>query len=127
MSGPHPGSERIYHVALRQEWDEAVDRRDAYRRSTRGKSLSEEGFIHCSFAAQVAAIANLLYPGRDDVVLLEIDTSRLQCPVRIENIDGGQDVYPHIYGPLPAAAVISVKSIPRRDDGSLDVAGLITS
>ena len=120
-------SERIYHVALQRDWDEAVDRRHDYRRSTRGKSLAEEGFIHCSFAAQVAAIANLLYSGRDDVVLLEIDTSRLQCPVRIESVDGGQAVYPHIYGPLPAAAVISVRPIPRRDDGSLDVAGLVTS
>ena len=89
--------------------------------------MAEEGFIHCSFATQVAAIANLLYSGRDDVVLLEIDTSRLQCPVRIENVDGGEAVYPHIYGPLPAAAVVSVRLIPRRGDGSLDVAGLIRS
>ncbi len=76
-----------------------------YRGSTLGKSLDDEGFIHCSFANQVQGIANAIYQGRDDVVLLEIDPSRVNADVRVENLEGGEERFPHIYGPLPIDAV----------------------
>jgi glutathione S-transferase len=109
---------RIYHLALRDEWDEALDSA-AYRRSTLGRSLDDVGFIHCSFSHQVQAIADLIYHGRGDVVLLEIDTSRLEAEVRIENLEGGDQTFPHIYGPLPVGAVAQAKDVPLGVDGSL--------
>ena len=93
----------IFHLALRDEWREAVDRGGPYERSTLGKSLAEVGFIHCSFAAQVASTAELFYRGRDDVVLLTIDESALELRV--------EDGFPHIYGPLPLDAVVDVTPI----------------
>jgi uncharacterized protein (DUF952 family) len=77
------------------------------------------GFIHCSFAHQVQAIADLIYHGRGDVVLLEIDTSRLEAEVRIENLEGGGQSFPHVYGPLPVAAVSQTTDVPLGADGSL--------
>jgi hypothetical protein len=53
----------VYHLALAQEWREAVERRQSYGRSTLGKSQAEVGFIHCSFARQVDTIARLIYRG----------------------------------------------------------------
>ena len=74
----------IYHLALRNEWEEAVERNGPYRRSTLGRSLDDEGFIHCSFAHQVEMIADLVFRGRD-VVLLTIDPSpRARRPPRRE-------------------------------------------
>jgi uncharacterized protein (DUF952 family) len=116
---------RIYHLAVRAEWDEAqADGR--YRRSTLGASLEDIGFIHCSHAHQVPTIADLVYRGRDDVVLLEIDPTRLDAEVRVEPAHG--DEYPHIYGPLPTDAVVRTYDlevdsaetlvIPRLGDGS---------
>jgi uncharacterized protein (DUF952 family) len=115
----------IYHLALEKEWREAVERRGGYGRSTLGKSQAEVGFIHCSFAGQVETIARLIYRNRRDVVLLVIDPSRVDSEIRIENLDGGGDHFPHIYGTLPIAAVVRVQTVPMRDDGTLDLEGLI--
>ena len=67
--------ERIFHLALVDEWRAAESTGD-YRRSTLEESLDEVGFIHCSFATQVQATADRYYRGRRDVVLLTIDPSR---------------------------------------------------
>ena len=72
----------IYHLALRADWQDALERGDDYRRSMLGRDLSEEGFLHCSFASQVGKIAELVYRGRADVLLLSIDTSRVKSPLR---------------------------------------------
>jgi glutathione S-transferase len=97
---------RIHHLALRSDWEEAVATGGPYRRSTLGKSLDEVGFIHCSFAEQVEQTAELFYRGRDDIVLLTIDAGELGGTVRVE---AG---FPHIYGELPLAAVVSVEAWP---------------
>jgi glutathione S-transferase len=111
----------IYHVALAEEWNTALALGDAYRRSTRGKSLDEQGYIHCSFRSQVETIANLIYAGRTDVVLLTIDTSRLSVELRVENLDGGTNLFPHIYGPLPRDAVVRVDRLRADPDGRFRV------
>ena len=104
--------DRFFHLALVDEWRNA-QRAGDYRRSTLETSLDEEGFIHCSFAAQVQATADRYYRGRADVVLLTIDPSRLQVEVRVEN------QFPHIYGPLPVDAVTRVDAVPVDLDGRL--------
>lgn len=109
----------IYHLALRDEWEAAVAEGGAYRRSTLGKSLADQGFIHCSFESQVESTANLIYRGRDDVLLLTIGTSKLGAEVRVENLDGGTALFPHIYGPLPLDAVVGVERMALGDDGRL--------
>jgi uncharacterized protein (DUF952 family) len=117
--------ERIFHLAVRDEWGAALRSGEPYRRSTLGKSLDSEGFIHCSFASQVRMIADLLFRGRDDVVLLTIDPTRLDAEVRIENLDGGAAAFPHIYGPLPVDAVIRTSDVPVGEDGRLLVDALL--
>jgi uncharacterized protein (DUF952 family) len=121
----HDSQDPIYHLALEQEWREAVGRRGPYGRSTLGKSQAEVGFIHCSFADQVETIARLMYRGRGDVVLLVIEPSRVDAEIRIESLDDGGVEFPHIYGELPIAAVVRVAKIPMREDGTLDLEGLI--
>jgi uncharacterized protein (DUF952 family) len=101
----------VFHLALRAEWRDAVERGDGYRRSTLGRSLDEEGFIHCSFAHQVQGVADFVFRGRDDVVLLTIDLSLVPSEVRVENLDGGPHLFPHIYGPLPIDAVVNVDEV----------------
>jgi uncharacterized protein (DUF952 family) len=67
-----------------------------------------DGFVHCSHPHQVIATANRIFRGRSDLVLLEIDSTQLQCPVVDENLEGGAELFPHVYGPLPMAAVVQV-------------------
>ncbi len=87
--------------------------------------MDEVGFIHCSFADQVRRTADLFYRGRSDVVLLVIDPARLDAEVRVENLDGGEGLFPHLYGPLPIDAVVRVDPVAAGEDGELDVGPIV--
>jgi len=104
---------RILHIATEQQWQEAR-RLGQYS----PESFAGDGFIHCSYAAQVLRVANSLFRGRSDLVLLEIDPSRVGCQVSEENLQGGKELFPHIYGPLPLSAVVEVHAFACRADGS---------
>ncbi len=103
----------IYHIALPQDW-QAAQSSGVYTVSTRGRTLAEEGFIHASDnAEQVEAVRQFVYDDLDELVLLSIDESALQAPVVREVPPGGQQSFPHIYGPLPVAAVVEVRVLSR--------------
>ena len=117
--------DRIYHLAIVGEWNEATDADAPYRRSTLGKSLAEEGFIHCSMVDQVQMIGDLVYRGRDDVLLLTIEVARVDSDIRVEPVGDGGEMFPHIYGPLPLDAVTQAHPIPLGADGRLVVQPLL--
>lgn len=98
--------ERIYHLALEADWHDAASTGGPYERSTIGRSLADEGFIHCSTASQVAATALRHYAGRDDVLVLEVDPELLVAELRVEDLSGSGEPFPHVYGPIPLAAVV---------------------
>jgi len=101
----------IFHIALLSDWEQA-QRAGSYTVSTRGRSLAEEGFIHASRADQWTGVRDRFYADVDaPLVLLQIDPALLDVPVVEEAAEPGSLVtFPHIYGPLPAGAV--VKAIP---------------
>jgi uncharacterized protein (DUF952 family) len=68
--------------------------------------------VHCSYDHQVVATAARYYAGRDDVVLLEIDESKLTAPLVVEPSPSTGDLFPHIYGPIDRAAVVAVHEFP---------------
>lgn len=107
--------EPIFHLAVSAEWQEAVSA-GIYERSTLGRSLEEQGFIHCSYPHQLQAVADIHYSGRSDVVLLQIDPAKVDAKIVDENLEGGSQLFPHIYGALPVAAVVSAR--PVRLDGT---------
>ena len=110
--------ERLYHLALARDWE--TDTAPEYAMSTLGRTVADEGFVHCSFAHQVQAVADRFYRGRPDVVLLEIDAGALTAPVKVESL-GGPEAFPHIYGPLNRTAVLRAAPVPLRPDGRLDI------
>lgn len=108
----------LLHLTERPLW-EAARGTGTYAMSTRGRTLHEEGFIHCSLPHQLAGVAELLYgagsgagAGDQDLVVLVIDTERLPVPVRYESLRPGGEEFPHIYGPVPAEAVVEVRPWP---------------
>lgn len=77
----------------------------------RPPSLEAQGFVHLSAREQVHLPANRLFAGRCDMVLLHLDPDLLGAPVRWEPgvpTDPESMTFPHLYGPLPTAAVTSV-------------------
>jgi len=98
--------ETLFHIARAADWHQAK-RDGAYRISTLGKRLDEQGYIHLSFAPQVKPVADRVYRGMGDLLLLELEPGRLTAPVVVEPGDGTDERFPHLYGELPIDAVIA--------------------
>ena len=103
-------SDPIFHIAVAAEWAEATT---AYR----PERFDEDGFIHCSTASQVMRVARERFHGRDDLVLLRIDPDHVEREVRFENLEGGDELYPHIYGELDLGAVSGIEPLLVGGDG----------
>lgn len=102
----------ILHITERPLW-EAARERGVYEMSTRGRTLQEEGFIHCSTREQLPRVADFLYggyDGPDELVVLVVDLARVGVPVRYESVEPGGEEFPHVYGPVPVEAVVDVES-----------------
>ena len=106
---------RIMHLTRAEDWD-AARAAGTYT----ADSLSSEGFIHCSEPQQVIGVADARFRGRRDLVLLQIAVVQLTAPVKYENLEGGDDLFPHIYGPLNVDAVIAAAPFLPNADGSFD-------
>lgn len=106
---------RIFHVALREDWD-AAQAAGVYTTSSRGVTLAEEGFVHASTHEQLPGTLERYYADLDRaaLVVLEIDPAACEAagsPVRWEPVPGARAPYPHVYGPVPVAAVSGVHSL----------------
>ncbi len=112
----------IFHITTRAEADEAR-RAGTYVAA----AFPSEGFIHCSYARQLAGVADARFRGRQDLVLLEIDRGRVGCAVVDENLEGGPELFPHVYGPLPMSAVTAVHAFPCGPDGTFELPASVTS
>ena len=104
----------LYHIALVGDWAAAASSATGeYAVSTRGRSLADDGFIHCAFAEQVDAIATRFYADVDEVVVLRIDPERLpnRVEVVVEDLYDTGERFPHVYGPIPVDAVVEVRRL----------------
>ncbi|GFG49535.1 glutathione S-transferase [Mycolicibacterium agri] len=116
--------EMLLHICAIDDWRLAQERGEH-----RPSSLDDVGFIHLSAPDQVHLPANRLYAGRTDLMLLHVDPDRLTARVRWEPgvpTDPASMLFPHLYGPLPIAAVSSVTPYLPGPDGSfapLDLSG----
>jgi uncharacterized protein (DUF952 family) len=102
----------IYHLSRRPDWARA-------RKSGSYPGSAEDtadGFLHFSTAGQVVESARKHRAGETGLVLLEVDASLLGDALRWEPSRGGQ-LFPHLYGPLPAAAVKAEFDLPLGADG----------
>lgn len=102
----------ILHLAVRSEWEAARDA-GSYPWSTRGLTLDEVGYVHCSHEHQWRGVRDRFYAdlADDELVLLIVDESKLSSPVVVERLDGAPDAFPHIYGPLDIAAVVETRAV----------------
>ena len=100
----------IFHVTSLDAW-EAARSTGEYRLSTRGTTLEEVGFIHCSSADQVESVANRVYRGAARLVVLSIDMDRVEPPIRFEDLGGGGELFPHIYGALQTDVVVAAQPL----------------
>jgi uncharacterized protein (DUF952 family) len=100
----------IFHIAIASEFAEATT---AYRPGR----FDADGFIHCSTASQVMRVAHARFRGRRDLVLVRIDPDAVEREVRHENLEGGDELFPHIYGELDLAALTGIEPLRVGPDG----------
>jgi uncharacterized protein (DUF952 family) len=113
--------ETIYHITERESWT-AAQAAGEYR----ADSLTDQGFIHASTAAQVVDTADRFYRGQDGLVLLCINPARVTAPIKLEPASHGEHrddagLFPHIYGPLNLDAVERAVAFPSRSDGTFEM------
>ncbi|HEX3824306.1 MAG TPA: DUF952 domain-containing protein [Mycobacteriales bacterium] len=117
-------SEGIFHIAKADDWAAAKES-GRYEWSTRDARLADVGYIHCSFATQVAMVANLVYTDAPEpLVLLRINPAAVTATIQIESLDGGNERFPHIYGPLEVGWVTDVFAFDRNPAGRFELPSL---
>jgi uncharacterized protein (DUF952 family) len=82
------------------------------------ETLAAEGFVHCSFGEQVLIPANERYRGRADLVLVVLDRDRILHEVIVEDSYATGHEFPHVYGPIPLEAIVTVVRFPPNPDGT---------
>lgn len=93
----------IYHITVKEVL-ETIRTSGVYR----PHSFDKDGFIHCSRKDQVIEVANRYYSGQKDLVLLEINDTLFNSTIVYENLEGGSELFPHVYSPIPISAIVKV-------------------
>ena len=76
--------------------------------------IKSGGFIHCSDVHTVHKVVWMFLDISEPLVLLCIDTSRVQAEIKWEN--GGSTDYPHIYGLLNTDSIVNVLPFLKNDN-----------
>lgn len=105
----------ILHITKRQQWEQAKN-----LGTYRANSLDSEGFIHCSKSTQILKVAKRFFDNQKELVLLFIDSEKVQAEIRYEPAEIGE-LFPHIYGELNIDAVYQVIDFEAGEDGLFEL------
>ena len=109
-------SQKLCHLTSLVEWQDALAN-GVYQPA----NFAREGFIHCSYSHQLVTVANRFYRGQDGLVVLLIDPTKIESKLIEENLEGGVELYPHLYGVLLIDAVSNAIAFPCSPDGSFNL------
>jgi uncharacterized protein (DUF952 family) len=106
----------VYKICAQAEWRAA---------ESGGKFLgaaadARDGFIHFSSAAQLAETAAKHFAGQSDLILIAVDAAALGPALKWER-SRGNDLFPHLYAPLPLKAVRWARPLPDEADGVREI------
>ncbi|MEX2625945.1 MAG: DUF952 domain-containing protein, partial [Ilumatobacteraceae bacterium] len=80
-------------------------------------TVEQQGFVHCSHPDQLDGVVARFYADVDELAILVIDRRQLDVRVIDEPpAEGVDELFPHVYGPIPVDAVSDVVRW-RVDDG----------
>lgn len=114
-----PDQSPIYKVCPQAVW-EAIRSLDAWTGSPHDL---RDGFMHFSAAHQLPGTVLKHFAGQTDLVLISIDPNRLGVRLQWEPSRDG-DLFPHLYGPLPLAAVIEARNLVMDEAGRIQFSGI---
>lgn len=105
--------QRLYRLLPAADWRAAVAE-GVYRGAAHDL---RDGFIHLSTAEQVEDTAAKHYADVEDLMVLAVDSARIQGELKWEPARGG-DLFPHVYGVIPVEAVLAAEPVNRDRDGA---------
>lgn len=103
----------VYRICLARDW--ALASASGLYAGT--PDDARDGFLHLSRECQVAATGAKYFCGKTDLVIVALDVARLGPALRWETSRNGE-VFPHLYGPVPATAALWVHPMPLGYDGT---------
>jgi uncharacterized protein (DUF952 family) len=92
-------SNLIFKIVPRTEWEAAGE---FYEGSAHDRA---DAFLHFSTAPQLAETLRLYYAGQDNLMLVAVDEAALGTALRYEHSPSRGEDFPHLFGPMPRAAV----------------------
>ena len=102
----------VYKICTKSEWQEIKSK----GKLIGSKKDSEDGYIHFSGEDQVVGTLKKFYQNQKDLILLKVDTLKLEHLLWEQASDG--NMFPHLYSPLDMTNVVDEIEITLRDDGS---------
>jgi len=111
----------IYKITTKNLWDRA----EAEGVLPPSPVDVADGFMHFSTAAQLRETLSRHFRGRSGLMLLTIDSALVPTDFVWEPSRGGA-LFPHLYAPLPRAAVIAARQIAVDETGHADLPGVRT-
>ena len=102
----------IYKICTKSEWRE-IKNKGQLKGS---KKDLEDGFIHFSGEEQIEGTLNKFYSNQNDLILLKVDTLKLDHLLWEQASDG--NMFPHLYSSLDISNIVDEFEISLRDDGS---------
>lgn len=105
--------ERVYKIAGMEEWDAALSG-GVYGGSPDDQA---DGFIHFSTLEQLRGTAAKHFAGRDDLLLITVETAPMARHYKMEASRGGK-LFPHLYARLPVANAVEWEELPMAADGT---------
>lgn len=91
----------VIHLMRRMDWEKIRGDQKLF-----SESVIQNGFVHCCFPEQVHGVIKQWFAGLKGVIAVEIDSNLLISPLVLENLEGGSELFPHIYGLVNKDAVV---------------------
>ena len=102
----------VYKICTISEWQEIKDKGQLIG----SKKDLEDGYIHFSGEDQVEGTLKKFYTNQKDLILLKVDTLKLDHLLWEQASDG--NMFPHLYSSLDISNVVDEFEITLNDDGS---------
>lgn len=100
----------IFHITDSDTWKENYDG-DQYF----APSLKQVGFIHCCLEDQINFVLDRWFQGTEDLLMITLESEKIQSRVVFENLEGGETLFPHVYGPIQNSEILSIKPFKKEE------------
>jgi uncharacterized protein (DUF952 family) len=96
----------IYHLVFPEYWAKFEGAAEYV-----SETLDVEKFIHCSRKEQLSGVLERFFAGVNDLLIVEIDESKLTSPLLYEAVPDSEETFPHIFGPINREAIVGIGSV----------------